>query len=114
MKKIGSYIFAALAVPAVSFAQTSGLITVLDRIQNILDAVIPIIITLAVIYFFWGLAQYILESGNAEKKEEGRNKMIWGIIALFVMVSIWGLLGLIAGTFGIQTGGSGGGFIPTV
>jgi len=69
---------------------------------------------LAVIYFFWGLAQYIIKSGNEEARTEARNIMIYGIIILFVMLSVWGLVGLVGSTFGVGQGGSAGGLIPTV
>ena len=63
-------------------------------------------ITIAVIYFFWGLGQYIIMSESEEKKVAGRDKMIYGIIALFVMVSVWGLVGIVGGTFGVNQGSS--------
>lgn len=100
------------ALPALALAATFN--SIVAQVQDLLNLLIPILITLAVIYFFWGLANYILNAGDTEKKEEGRNIMIWGIVALFVMVSIWGLVGLIGSTFGIQQGGTGAGFIPTV
>lgn len=102
MKKI-AYLSAAI-LPSLAFAATVG--SVLSTIKNILDLLIPIFITLAVLYFFWGLGQYILNSNDSEKKEEGRNIMIWGILALFVMVSVWGIIGVISNTFGIGTGGT--------
>ena len=102
MKKI-TYLL-AMSLPSLAFAATVG--SVLSTIKNIMDLLIPIFITLAVLYFFWGLGQYILNSNEAEKKEEGRNIMIWGILALFVMVSVWGIIGVISNTFGIGTGGT--------
>ncbi len=62
--------------------------------------------TLALIFFFWGLAKYILSAGDEEKKTEGRNIMIYGVIALFVMVSVWGLTTLLGNTFGVTGGGA--------
>lgn len=95
---------ALLAVPGFAFAQTLG--SVLGTVQGLLDALIPFLITLAVLYFFWGVAQYILKSDDEEGRRNARNIMIYGIIALFVIVGVWGLVGVIADTFGIQTGGS--------
>ena len=111
MKKI-IFPVATFALPVVALAATVN--SVINQVQDILNLVIPILITLAVIYFFWGLANYILGAGDEGKREEGRNIMIWGIIALFVMVSVWGLIGLIGSTFGITPGQSGAGYIPRV
>lgn len=90
--------------PIVVSAQ--GLDNIIDTVGNLIGTITPIIVALALLYFFWGLAKYILSAGDEEKKTEGRNIMIWGIIALFVMVSVWGLVGVIADTFGIETGGT--------
>jgi len=89
-----------------SLASAATILTVLDQLKQILNAIIPIVITVAVIYFFWGLAQYILMEEGSDKKVQGRDKMVYGIIALFVMVSVWGLVGLVGGTFGIGQGGT--------
>lgn len=101
----------AFAAPFVAFAQ--NLQSLLSTVQNLLNAVIPILITLAVVYFFWGLAQYIWNAGDDAKKE-GRQRMIWGLVALFVMVSVWGIISLFGSTFNIQQGGSGANLIPRV
>ena len=76
--------------------------SVLGVFSDLINLAIPVVIALAVLYFFWGLAQYVLYSGDEGKKEEGRNIMIYGIIALFVMVSVWGLIGILQRTFGVQ------------
>lgn len=102
--------------PAIVFAQTTTFTSILGVIQGILNVVMPILITLGVVYFLWGVVQYVT-SGDAEKKEEGQQHMIWGLIGIFVMVALWGLIAVISNTFGISgTGGlqgSGGG-IPCV
>ncbi len=74
--------------------------------QNILGALTPIVVGLALLYFFWGLAKYILAQGNDENKEDGKMIMVWGIIALFVMVSVWGIIGLLGQTTGVDSGGT--------
>ena len=89
-----------LVMPLLAAAQTID--TVLRTFTDILNLAIPVVIALAVLYFFWGLAQYILAQGSEDKRKEGLNIMIWGIIALFVMVSVWGLIALLQDTFDIQ------------
>ncbi len=73
---------------------------IVGSIGDIVNLLIPIVFALALLYFFWGLAKYILASG--EGKEEGRNTMIWGVVALFVMASIWGIVRFIQSAFNID------------
>jgi len=96
----------ALAVPGIAFAQTTSgsLIGIVNQIGAILDLLVPIVITLALIYFIYGVAKYIMSSGDEEGQKAARGIMIWGIIGLFVIVSIWGIVGLIASSLGVTAG----------
>ena len=58
---------------------------------------------LATVSFIWGVIQYFLNAENEEKRKKGKSFMLWGIIALFVMVSVWGLVGVLSNTFGTKT-----------
>ncbi len=103
MKK---FIIAALAVaPTIASAQQLGnLQTLLQSIGRLIDLALPIVVALALLAFFWGLAKFIF--AGAESAEEAKNLMIWAVVALFVMVSVWGLVRFIGNAFGIQQGGS--------
>lgn len=68
----------------------------------IYSSVIPLIIALAVVMFIWGVVQYVINNEEEAKKEKGKQFMIWGIIGLTVMVSIWGLVRILGSTFGIE------------
>ena len=70
---------------------------------TIIKTVIPFLFTLATAAFIWGIIQYFLSPNNEEKKKNGKSFMIWGLIALFVMISMWGLVGVLSNTFGIKT-----------
>lgn len=94
---------AVTLLPSVVLAATSA-ISILGVVKRILDLLIPIVITLAVVIFFFGLAMYLVKAD--EDKEKGRTIMIYGIITLFVMVAVWGLVGVIAETFDINRGGT--------
>jgi hypothetical protein len=103
--KMRRFVVSSIAValfPFVAFAATK-LEDVILSVQALLGTIAPLIIALAVLYFFWGLAQYILGASDETKKSEGRNIMIYGIIAIFVMSSVWGLVALISGTFNLPT-----------
>ena len=58
-----------------------------------------LLIGLAVVFFLVGVVKFMFSAGDVEKRKEGRTMMIYGIIGLFVMVSVWGLVGILTGTF---------------
>ena len=92
---------AVFLLPAVAFAQSYGQVnnasSLFIAIKSILNAVIPIIIALAVVYILWGVAQSFVK-GDEKAKTEGHMKIVYGIIGLFVMLSIWGLVNILVGT----------------
>ncbi len=65
-------------------------------------SIVPLIFALAVVSFVYGVVQYVINSDDEAKKIKGREFMIWGIIALAVMVSVWGLVRIVGNTFGIE------------
>jgi TRAP-type C4-dicarboxylate transport system permease small subunit len=76
------------------------------QIQNIVNILIPLVIAIGLLFFIWGLVQYIAASGDEAAKEEGKRKMIWGVIALFVIVTVWGLVALLNQLTGVDQGGA--------
>lgn len=66
------------------------------------SSVIPLIASLAVAIFIWGIIQYVINNEEEAKKEKGKQFMIWGIIGLAVMVGVWGLVSILGSTFGIK------------
>jgi hypothetical protein len=85
-------IVSSILFPAVSFAALEGLSDLLISFRGLLNLIIPVIFGLAIIYFFWGTVQFILHSGEQKSRDDGKKKMLWGIIALFVMFGIYGIL----------------------
>jgi hypothetical protein len=109
MKKfIGAVAFAFL--PVAAFAQTDfeigGIEALVDQVGNLIQTMIPFVAALALLFFFYGLAKFILAAGNEDAKDEGKRIMFWGIIALFVMASIWGIIQVLGSLFGVDQGGT--------
>ena len=65
-------------------------------ILDIISVLIPILFALAFILFFWGLSKFILNAGNKEGIQQGRDYMLWGILALFILVSLKPIINLIS------------------
>lgn len=65
--------------------------------------VVPLIFGVAFVVFIWGVYTYFIQgAGNDEKRKEGRQFIIYGIIGFFVMVSVWGLVNIAVRTFGFD------------
>lgn len=69
---------------------------------TLIKSIIPFLMTLATAAFIWGVIQYFLNPDNEEKRKKGKGFIVWGLIALFVMVSVWGLVGVFSDTFGVK------------
>ena len=96
---------AALVAPLFAFAQPlTAFGTLLTSITGLINAAIPVAFGLGILFFFWGLAKYILSAGDEEKKAEGRRIMIWGVVALAVMASVYGLIQLLQSSFAVNSG----------
>ncbi len=74
---------------------------VICKVGNILNKIIPVVIVLGVLYFVWGVVSFVL-AGDEEAKTAGRDRMIWGIIGLVVIVGMWGLVRIVANTFNLD------------
>jgi FtsH-binding integral membrane protein len=58
----------------------------------VLRPLIPLLFLVATVVFLWGIILYITSGGEEEKIREGRKYIIWGLIGLFVMVALWGIV----------------------
>lgn len=117
MKKILASVLVGLS-PLMALAQqytpnqgVGGLFTFAGQVMG---RVVPFIISLAVIFLLWNVFTYAI-AGDEEKKKASRINMVYGIVGLFVMVSIWGLVAILQSTFGTSgVTGSIGNQIPQI
>ncbi len=54
----------------------------------------------AIVYFLYGVAQYFLSPDSEEVRKSSKSHMMWGIVGLFIMVSVFGIMRLILDTVG--------------
>ncbi|MDP2641870.1 MAG: hypothetical protein Q8P21_01075 [bacterium] len=72
--------------------------------QFILNPLILLAFGIAFLVFFWGIFQFISSQTADAKRDEGKRKIFWGLFGMFIMISAYGLIRLILGTFGISAG----------
>jgi len=98
MKKLIVSIVAFL--PVIAFAQpitdASSLTT---RLTNLGNTFIGVLIAFAVIYIIYNVVRFIVKSDDPEARKLIGAAIVWSLVGLFVILSIWGLVGLLTGTF---------------
>jgi hypothetical protein len=103
-----------LALPIVASAQgivsttpQQGIIGLIQFANTALNDVMILFITLAIVAFFWNLVRYIFASGEGGKnRAKAMQNIIYSIVAIFVMVSVWGIIHLLQATFGVNNSNS--------
>lgn len=84
-------------------ARRMTIVGLLARARVALDALIPFIIGLAVFVILWGIFLYVTKAAEEEKRSEGRLYIVWGIVAVFSMLSLWGFVNILVNTFDLKT-----------
>jgi len=95
--------------PVFAYAQSGSLISdIIYKIVYIFNYLVIIIMALGSVVFLWGVISYITAAGDEVKLASAKNYITYGIITLFVMAAVWGLVAVLQNTFGI-----GAEFTPT-
>lgn len=70
----------------------------------VLEKAVLVLAALGMFFFVWGAVVFIYHADNQQKRTEGRNRMLWGVVGLFVLISTWGIVQLLQGMFDIGAG----------
>jgi len=70
---------------------------------GLMTTVIPFLFSLAAAAFIWGIIQFYMNPENEEKRKKGKSFIVGGLIALFVMTSMWGIVRIFSASFGVKT-----------
>jgi hypothetical protein len=71
---------------------------VVSKTIGLINLIIPVLFALALVMFMWTAVRYVRQAGG-EGAGEVRGQLLWGIIALFVIFTIWGLINVLCFTF---------------
>ncbi len=104
LKKIHTrknWLVVALAlVPGLAFGAFSGtyFTDMVTTAKTVVAGLIPVMIGLTFIFFAWNMIQYI--RSESSDKEKYKSSLIWSVIAIVLVVSIWGIVNLLQSIFG--------------
>jgi len=94
-------------LPKTVFAQdlVTNAATLMQRITKvIINPLILFIFALALVYFLWGVIEFVINSSNEDKRSTGRQHMIWGLIGMLIMMGVFTIMQIIINTLGINLG----------
>jgi len=69
---------------------------------SIVNPLIKLLFALAVVFFLYGVFEFIANQENEEKKTTGKSHMLWGVIGITIMMGVWAILGIITDTLNIS------------
>lgn len=88
---------------ALAAADTSIVTSWISAVQTFVEAVVPVLMALGLVYFLWGIVKYIMAGSDETKKVDAKKIIVNGLIGLFLMVAVWGLVQVIVTTTGVST-----------
>ncbi len=92
-------VIALLTLPSTTFAQ-NVVSNLISNVSQWVARLLPILTGLALLFFIWTAIQVIRAEGD--KRDEAKKSLGWGIIALFAVISIWGLVIALQRVLGIE------------
>lgn len=97
--KITAIVLSIITGVSLAYAQANPLLNLVSLAQTLVGKLIPLMMATALLVFFYGLVMFIWKGKEGgEALEKGKQLMIYSIVALFVMVSIWGIIQLMQST----------------
>ena len=87
-----------LGITPIAEANITTLMGSINRV--IINPLIVLLFALAIVYFIYGLLQYLLSPDNEELRSTSKQHMIWGIIGMFIMIAVFGIMNLVLKTVG--------------
>lgn len=81
-------------------ASITTLMSSINRV--IINPLIVFMFALAIVYFLYGLMQYLLSPDNEEIRRNSKQHMLWGIIGMFIMIAVFGIMNILLTTLGTK------------
>jgi len=77
----------------------ASVVTLMKSINKVvINPIIALLFALALVYFLYSVAQYFLHPDSEEVRKSSKSQMLWGVIGMFIMVSVFGIMNLILNT----------------
>lgn len=80
---------------------TNGARGLLIYLSKFVNSIVTFIMVLTMVVFVWGIFKLVFSSHDSKEREQAKGYIFWGIVALAIMVSVWGLVNFLTSSFGL-------------
>ena len=84
----------------VAYADVGELLKKVNKV--LINPLIYFVFACALVYFLYGVFEYYLNSNKPEARDTGRNHIIWGLVGMAIMLSVFGIMQVLINTFGVE------------
>jgi len=71
-------------------------------VEYIIDPVLLVVFAAGFLFFVYGLVEFLWKLNEGGDNSEGKRHMVYGLVGMLIMISVYGILGLIDNTFGLD------------
>jgi hypothetical protein len=96
-----AFFAAVLSAPLPVFALETVQRLIDNIVTYIINPIIGVIFALGFAFFLFGIARYMFYAGNDTERAVGREHIKWGLVGMFIMVAVAGIINLIRNTIGV-------------
>ena len=95
-------------MPFVAFAADAGtaeddnLANLIAQINAVINTIVPFLVGLAVLIIIWGVFNYISGAGDEERQGQAKQCIVWGVVGVFIMLSVWALVNVLVNSFDLK------------
>ncbi len=93
--------FLSLLKPSIVEASAIG--NIMLRVNKyLINPAILLLFSIATVFFVVGILEYLAQKDNADATKKGKDHMVWGLIGMFIMVAVFGIMRVIINTLGVD------------
>ena len=101
-------IYALLVLLFPGFALAANVVTAIGDATDIFKQLLPILLSLMIVVFSWGIVKFIYHADDEKAVAEGKGIMVWGVVGIGVVTILWGLVAYVQMALGLNVTGTVG------
>jgi len=95
-------LISVLTLPISAYAAPTTFKGLVDLFIGFIESTIPVVISLVLLFFLINITRFILNSGDSGVRESAKQSILWGVIALTVLFTLWGIIYFLGDSFGLR------------